>query len=165
MLDLWCRYKRFLLCLGCSGQSNTKYFFPLPYTISMPLSSSPSSLGRQPCWVACLLVCVSGAVQRGAVGPRRRGNIIEETKFFCNRLINPPPPSPTSNRIDSLVVFLLSLFLIYKPVETSLWETGSGPNETSTKRVGPSSLVFSQPNPRLKIIKIRAMENLTLGHL
>ncbi len=32
--------------------------FSSPYTISMPLSPSPSKLGRQPCWVACLLVCV-----------------------------------------------------------------------------------------------------------
>jgi hypothetical protein len=31
-----------------------------PYTISIPLSPSPSKLGRQPCWAACLLVCVSG---------------------------------------------------------------------------------------------------------
>jgi len=31
------------------------------YTISIPLSSSPSKLDRQPCWVACLLVCVFGS--------------------------------------------------------------------------------------------------------
>jgi hypothetical protein len=31
--------------------------FLSPYTIS---SLSSSKLGRQPCWVACLLVCVSG---------------------------------------------------------------------------------------------------------
>jgi hypothetical protein len=35
-------------------------FFSSPYTFSIPLSKSPSKLGRQPCWVACLLVCVSG---------------------------------------------------------------------------------------------------------
>ncbi len=35
--------------------------FSSPYTISMPLSLSPSKLGRQLCWVACLLVSVSGA--------------------------------------------------------------------------------------------------------
>ncbi len=34
--------------------------FSSPYTISMPMSPSPSKLGRQPCWVASLLVCVSG---------------------------------------------------------------------------------------------------------
>ncbi len=34
--------------------------FFLTYTISIPLSPSPSKLGRQPCWVACLLVSVSG---------------------------------------------------------------------------------------------------------
>ncbi len=27
-----------------------------PYTVSIPLSTSPSKLGRQPRWVACLLV-------------------------------------------------------------------------------------------------------------
>ncbi len=31
-------------------------------TISVPVSPSPSKLGRQPCWVACLLVCVSGVI-------------------------------------------------------------------------------------------------------
>jgi hypothetical protein len=30
-----------------------------PYTISMPSSPSTSKLGRQPCWAAYLLVCVS----------------------------------------------------------------------------------------------------------
>ncbi len=34
-----------------------------PYTISSPLSLSPSKLGRQPCWVACLLVCDSFVIQ------------------------------------------------------------------------------------------------------
>ncbi len=33
-----------------------KIFFHRP---TLPLSPSPSKLGRQPCWVACLLVCVS----------------------------------------------------------------------------------------------------------
>ncbi len=36
-----------------------KIFFSSPYTISVPLSPSPSKLGRQSCWVARLLVCVS----------------------------------------------------------------------------------------------------------
>ncbi len=35
--------------------------FSSPYTISMPLFVSPSKLCRQPCWVAFLIVCVSGA--------------------------------------------------------------------------------------------------------
>ncbi len=33
----------------------SKIFFSSPYTIYIPLSSSPSILGRQPCWVTCLL--------------------------------------------------------------------------------------------------------------
>jgi hypothetical protein len=37
-----------------------KYFFPSLYTFSTLLSPSLSKLGSQPCWVACLLVCVSG---------------------------------------------------------------------------------------------------------
>ncbi len=35
--------------------------FSSPYTISISWSLSPSKLGRQLCWVACLLVSVSGA--------------------------------------------------------------------------------------------------------
>ncbi len=45
-LGLSCRYKRFLFCLGCSAQY--KIIFSSPYTISVPLSPSPSKLGRQP---------------------------------------------------------------------------------------------------------------------
>jgi hypothetical protein len=37
-----------------------KMFFSSPYTILILLSSSLSRLGRQSCWVACLLVCISG---------------------------------------------------------------------------------------------------------
>jgi hypothetical protein len=40
--------------------AHSKLFFSSPHTISMPLSPSPSKLGRQACWVTCLLVCVSG---------------------------------------------------------------------------------------------------------
>ena len=34
-----------------------KIFFSSTYTISIPLSPSPSKLGRQPCWATCLLAC------------------------------------------------------------------------------------------------------------
>jgi hypothetical protein len=54
-----CRYRRFLSCLGCSGQPSTKYFSSR-YTISIYMSLSPSNLGRQSCKVACLWMCVSG---------------------------------------------------------------------------------------------------------
>jgi hypothetical protein len=51
-----------LFCLGCSSRPWTKYFFPhRTLFCSIPLSPSPRKLDRQPCWVACLLVCVSGA--------------------------------------------------------------------------------------------------------
>jgi hypothetical protein len=38
------------------------FLFPhqSPYTISVHFSPSSSKLGRKSCWVACLLVCVSG---------------------------------------------------------------------------------------------------------
>ncbi len=44
----------FWYCLGCSSRPSTKLVFSSMYTISIPLSPSPSKLGRQPCWVACL---------------------------------------------------------------------------------------------------------------
>ncbi len=63
---LSCQYKRFLFYIGCSRRPSTKYFFPhrtpvtpLQYFNYSTLSPSPSKLGRQPCWVACLLVSVS----------------------------------------------------------------------------------------------------------
>jgi hypothetical protein len=40
-------------------QSKYKIFYFSPYTILIPLSPSPSKLGRKPCWVACLFVSVS----------------------------------------------------------------------------------------------------------
>jgi hypothetical protein len=58
-LGLSCRYKRFLSCLCCFSRTGTKYCFASPYTISMPLFPSHRQAGRQPCWVVCLLVCVS----------------------------------------------------------------------------------------------------------
>ncbi len=48
--------RKLLKLVECSGHSNR------PGTsISIPLSPSPSKPGRQPCWVGCLLVCVSGS--------------------------------------------------------------------------------------------------------
>jgi hypothetical protein len=57
------RYKRFLFCLGCSIRSSTKYFFPHLTLLTFLILFAPSSskLGRQPCWAACRLVCVSGS--------------------------------------------------------------------------------------------------------
>ncbi len=40
-----------------------KIFFSSSYTISITLSPSPRLLGRQPSWVAYLLVCVSGRLE------------------------------------------------------------------------------------------------------
>ncbi len=57
-LGLSCQYKRFLFFRGLSSGLSTKYFFLTLHYID--LSLSPSKLGRQSCWVAYLLVCVSG---------------------------------------------------------------------------------------------------------
>ncbi len=38
--------------------------FSSQYSILVPLSKSPSKMGRQPYWVSCLLVCVSDYVVR-----------------------------------------------------------------------------------------------------
>ncbi len=56
-----CRNKHFLLCFAALFVTlHCKIFFFSLCTISIPMSPSPSKLGMQPCWVACLLVCVSG---------------------------------------------------------------------------------------------------------
>jgi hypothetical protein len=59
-----------------------KIFFSSPYTIYIPLSPSPSKLGRQPCWVACLLVCVSGFQVQGEFGRWHPGWGRENCKPF-----------------------------------------------------------------------------------
>jgi len=58
VLDSSCWYKRFLSCLGCSSQPSTKYYFPHRRLFHFINPPSPSNLGRQACWFACL--CVSG---------------------------------------------------------------------------------------------------------
>ncbi len=44
-----------------SAQCKILYSFTYRYTISLPLSPSPSTPGRQSCCVTCLLICVSGS--------------------------------------------------------------------------------------------------------
>ncbi len=56
-LGLSCKYKIFFFCFGCSVDQ-VQIFLPSPFTILISLSTSLSKLGRQLCWVACLLVCV-----------------------------------------------------------------------------------------------------------
>ncbi len=57
-LGMSCRYKRFCFALtALVGQ--IQHVFSPPYTISIPLSQSLTKLGKQPCWVACILICVS----------------------------------------------------------------------------------------------------------
>ncbi len=46
-------------CAGTRLVGPVQNIFSSPYTISMPLTPSPSELGRQPCLVAFLLICVS----------------------------------------------------------------------------------------------------------
>ncbi len=58
---LSCRYKRFFLPL-VALVGPVQNIFSLPYTNSIPFSPLVSKLGRQPCWVACLSVCVSGSI-------------------------------------------------------------------------------------------------------
>jgi hypothetical protein len=58
-LSLSCRYKRFFVLPWLLYSAQYKIFFSSSYIISIPLSPSASKLGRQPCWVACLLVRVS----------------------------------------------------------------------------------------------------------
>ncbi len=45
-LGLFCTYKRFLFCLGCSSQPSTNYRFPSPYTFSIPLSPIAQQAGQ-----------------------------------------------------------------------------------------------------------------------
>jgi hypothetical protein len=65
LLGLSFRYKRFLSCFGCCSQPSINYFFS-PHTFSLCMFLSPSNSGRQSCWVACLLVCVSGTGRKNA---------------------------------------------------------------------------------------------------
>ncbi len=53
-----CRARDFCSVLAALVGPVQNIFSP-PYTILFPLSPSPSKLGRQSCWVACLLICVS----------------------------------------------------------------------------------------------------------
>ncbi len=54
-------YRRFLFYLGCSNPPSTIFFIPHRTLFQFFCPHLPSKLGRQPCWVACLLICVSGS--------------------------------------------------------------------------------------------------------
>ncbi len=54
--------QEFFSCLGCSSRPSTKYFFLTIYYYNLYVPS-PSKLGRQSCWLACLSICVSGHAQ------------------------------------------------------------------------------------------------------
>jgi hypothetical protein len=64
--------KRFLSCLGlgCSSRPSTKYLYPLP-----------GKLGRQSCWVVCLLVCFSGSEETFRSITGREKNSIQTNLF------------------------------------------------------------------------------------
>jgi hypothetical protein len=49
-----------LFCLGCSNRPSTNFFILSVHYFKSFVPISSSKLGRQPCWVACLLMCVSG---------------------------------------------------------------------------------------------------------
>jgi hypothetical protein len=59
LLALSCKKKRFLFCLGCSSRPSAKYFFLTVHYLNsfVPIDKQAR---QPPCWVACLLVCVSG---------------------------------------------------------------------------------------------------------
>ncbi len=71
-----------------------KGVFPLVGSLglSIPLSPLPSKLGRQSCWVACLLVCVSGYAFSSLEGKRKWGEDAERsirlTRAFCYTIIS-----------------------------------------------------------------------------
>jgi hypothetical protein len=54
-----CAFTRDFCLASAALVGPVQNIFPSPYTISFPLPPSPSKLGRQPCWVAFLLICVS----------------------------------------------------------------------------------------------------------
>jgi hypothetical protein len=82
---------------------------------SIPLSPSASKLGRQPCWVACLLVCVS------VVGNAK--NSAAEKDFFYQPIsllrpnFSPSYYTRTAPDDDNFCLFLwllaLDLYLLY----------------------------------------------------
>jgi hypothetical protein len=53
-----CRYNGILSCLGCTSQPRTKYYFSHRTLFHFLSPLTPTNLGRQSCWLACL--CVSG---------------------------------------------------------------------------------------------------------
>ncbi len=66
-----------------------KIFVSSPFTISITLSLSPSKLDRQPCWVACLLVCVSGP-QVSFISQISKGLHVHS----CTHQLRPRRPQP-----------------------------------------------------------------------
>jgi hypothetical protein len=83
LLGSSCRYKRFLSCLGYSGQPSTTHFFSSLHTFSLYVSPSVINLGRQSCRVACLFLCVSGHRLKRSINNRRLKT--EQWQVFLQR--------------------------------------------------------------------------------
>jgi hypothetical protein len=87
-----CQYRRFLSSLGCSIVGTVlNIFFPHRTLFKLIFTHPPVSwaLGRQPCWVACLLVCVSVSCH-GFILPKEiitaaRKNIVQEVPHIETR--------------------------------------------------------------------------------
>jgi hypothetical protein len=73
--------ERFLFCLGCFSRPSTKYYFPQRtlFQFICPNRPSPSKMVRQSCWVACLLLCVSGF---NILKQDSRSTLLDYASFF-----------------------------------------------------------------------------------
>ncbi len=83
-LGLSCWYKKFLFCLGWSSRLSTKYFFPHRTLFELLCPHCPASCARQPCWVACLLVRVSGVAEHLHAEGRPNGFFLSPMIFRNN---------------------------------------------------------------------------------
>jgi hypothetical protein len=82
-LGLSCRYKIFLFCLAAAvGPCSTKFRLPHHTLFQFP---SPSKLGKQPCWAACLFLCVSGITHLDLVQATPSANEHTEKNATANQ--------------------------------------------------------------------------------
>ncbi len=86
------------------------------WTLSIPLSPSPSKLGMQPCWVAYLLVCVSDpflplsiSLPSLSISISHTLSLYSISTAYLNFTSSLPPPPPPPN----LLTFIYSLHFIF----------------------------------------------------
>ncbi len=119
LLGLSCRYKRFLPCLGCSGQPNTKYVFFTVHFLNFWCPHRPTCLADSRAWspvsyYVSLVATVGFLIQQSASSTLRNC----DTKLMLNYCKQGSFLLITKFKGGVFMVFLPTVFTTASSAET-----------------------------------------------